>query len=479
MKALKLITIFIIIISISFAMLTPASAVDLPDVSAKSVLLLEADTNTVLFAENENERVYPASTTKIMTVFLAAEAISEGRVSGDDVVTVSESALSGLASDGSTAEITAGEELTLYELMYCALLVSANEACNAIAEHVAGDISSFVDMMNAKVSSFGCTGTHFANTHGLYDDDHYTTASDLALIIKNAMSNTEFAKIAGTENYLIPSTNKSTPRHLTTTDELLKESSRYYYKYCTAGKTGYLDKAGYCLVSMAENDSMTLISVVMDASSKNDVSGSDMRFSYARTLFDWGFSNYSFQTLLETSNLLREVPVAMADGTDSVLLKPKSSVTALLPNDFDSENIKYDITVYNEENGQELTAPISSGKELGEVSVYYGDQLYGTVKLVASTNITLKKSEFIKSQLKKIFTSAPAIIIILALVAIIVLYILYLINYNRHHNENKSIFMTGRKNRSAPEKSDDQITATTGMSFEQIEEHMAQNTDKK
>lgn len=479
MKAFKLIAIFIIIISMFFAMLLPVSAVESPDVSAKAIMLLETNTDTVLFSENENERVYPASTTKIMTVFLAAEAISEGRVSGDDVVTVSEQALQGLAADGSTAEIQAGEELTLYELMYCALLVSANEACNAIAEHVGGDIESFVGMMNSKATSFGCTGTHFANTHGLYDDDHYTTASDLALIMKNAMRNTEFAKIAGTENYLVPSTNKSAPRHLSTTDELLNESGRYYYKYCVAGKTGYLDKAGYCLVSMAENDSLSLVSVVMDASSKDDVSGANMRFSYTRTLFDWAFSNYSFQTLLETSNLLREVPVAMADGTDSVLLKPKSAVTALLPNDFDSDGISYDITVYNEESGTELTAPISSGKELGEVSVYYGGELYGTVKLVASTNITLKKSEFIKNQIGKILTSAPAIIIMLALIAIIALYIVYLVNYNRHHKNKKGLFAGGKKKHAEDKDFRDEITATTGMSFEQIEDHMAKNEKKK
>ena len=181
MKTRRFFTSFFLALLLIGQLAVPARAVKAPDweVEAKAALLVDQKTGAVLYALNEHDELYPASLTKIMTCLLVLDAIEEGRLSLSQEITATPTALEGLAEDGSTAGIEAGEVLTVEELLYCLMVVSANEAGAILAEKVSGSVSSFVDQMNARAAELGCEDTHFMNPHGYHDSQHYTTAWDL------------------------------------------------------------------------------------------------------------------------------------------------------------------------------------------------------------------------------------------------------------------------------------------------------------
>ncbi|NCC69043.1 MAG: D-alanyl-D-alanine carboxypeptidase, partial [Clostridia bacterium] len=207
MKKIKIFPVFLLLFLFLSVWSPSALALDDPQVTAKAVLLADADSGRIFFSQNADMKMYPASLTKIMTVLLAVEAVDRGDVSLDDEVTCSEECLAGMDEDGSTANIVAGETMKLRDLMYCALVESANEACNVIAEYIGGSIGNFVQMMNDRAGELGCTGTHFANTHGLPDENHYTTAADMYLITMEAINQDLFMEICNTAKYTVSATN--------------------------------------------------------------------------------------------------------------------------------------------------------------------------------------------------------------------------------------------------------------------------------
>lgn len=188
MKKIRLLPIFLLMVLLVSILAPQALALEAPELTSTAGILVDMDSGRVLFEKNADQKAYPASLTKVMTVLVAVEAVEKGEFSLTDSVTASDSCLEGMVDDGSTAGIVPGETMSLKDLLYCALLASANEACNVIGEYIGGTVSGFVDMMNARASELGCTGTHFANTHGLPDDNHYTTARDMALIYREALS---------------------------------------------------------------------------------------------------------------------------------------------------------------------------------------------------------------------------------------------------------------------------------------------------
>jgi D-alanyl-D-alanine carboxypeptidase (penicillin-binding protein 5/6) len=187
-KCKNLLPIFILILVLSFLSAPAAEALEDPDVGAHAIVLVDMNANQNLFSRNADAKVYPASLTKVMTALLAAEAIEAGRVSLYDPVTASADSTFDITPDSSTAHISPGEVMTLQDLLYCALVASANEACNIIAEYISGSIPAFVEGMNARAAELGCAETHFTNTHGLPDENQYTTAGDFSLIAREAAS---------------------------------------------------------------------------------------------------------------------------------------------------------------------------------------------------------------------------------------------------------------------------------------------------
>ncbi|MBC8015137.1 MAG: D-alanyl-D-alanine carboxypeptidase [Sporomusaceae bacterium] len=239
-----------------------------PQIQAEAAILMVADTKQVLFEKNSNGIMYPASTTKIMTLITALE-----KGNPNSVIIVSSGAA---ACDGSSLELRAGDKLSFKNGMYGMMLVSGNDASEAIAENVAGSIPLFVDMMNANAEKMGAQNTHFSNPHGLPDPyNHYTTAHDLALITAYGMQNRDFANIVSTREYDVSFLNgKKT--HVTNTNKLLKT-----YPGANGFKTGYTEDAGDCLVAGAKRGNIQLIAVIL-----ND----DYRWSDAAKLLDYGFA---------------------------------------------------------------------------------------------------------------------------------------------------------------------------------------------
>ena len=296
------------------------------EVAAKAALLIDPDTEEILYARSIHERLYPASLTKIMTCLLVLEAIDDGTLSKEDVLTASELAVTSIPPDGSNAGIKVGEELTVESLLYCIMLSSANEGCNILAEAVAGSIDAFVEKMNSKAKSLGCEDTHFVNTNGLPDTDHYTTAWDLYLITKEARTHQDFMPLVGTVYYEVPATNLSNVRKLRTTNNLITNwyTTGYLYKGAEGIKTGSTSAAGYCLVASASRSGRSLLSVVLGAERIKLEDGTVLTQSFSETikLYDWGFDSFSRQIILEADELVGEVPVELSQEQNSVTFHP-------------------------------------------------------------------------------------------------------------------------------------------------------------
>ena len=303
---------------------------DAPETLSPGVILMEESTGTILYEKNSDEAHYPASITKIMTTLLALE---NGNLS--DMVTFSDDAINNTEGSGIARDY--GEQMTLEQCLYGVMLESANECAYAVAEHVGGTVENFVDMMNAKAKELGCTNTHFANfanPHGLQDENHYTTAHDMALIAQAAYQNETFRIIIGTKMYTIPPTNKHAEETvLRNHHDMLctyhNANRKYLYPYCVGGKTGYTATANSTLVTYAEKDGMTLICVVMNTQSPN-------QFIDTVNLFDYAFDNfqvlnvsendtdYSAEATVDNGNLNNIAPFVELDK-DAVIVLPKTA----------------------------------------------------------------------------------------------------------------------------------------------------------
>ena len=300
-----------------------------PTVYAHSYTVMDANSGEIIISEQENKRIYPASTIKLLTAIVAIENCSLYKR-----ITVKQSTLNKVDVETTTAGLKPGYAYTLEELLNMLLVYSAGDAAEIIAESVGGTRENFVDMMNAKAKELGCTNTHFANPHGLQDENHYTTAHDMALIAQAAYQNETFRIIIGTKMYTIPPTNKHAEETvLRNHHDMLctyhNANRKYLYPYCVGGKTGYTATANSTLVTYAEKDGMTLICVVMNTQSPN-------QFIDTVNLFDYAFdnfqvlnvaendTNYSAETTVDNGNLDNIAPFVELDK-DAVIVLPKTA----------------------------------------------------------------------------------------------------------------------------------------------------------
>lgn len=397
-----------------------AAVVPDPDVQAKAALLVDQDTGTVLYAKNEHQELYPASLTKIMTCLLVLEAVDSGKLSMEQEITAPEEAFSGLDADGSTAGIKAGEVLTVKELLYCMMVVSANEACNILAVTAAGSMQDFVDAMNQRADSLGCADTHFANAIGLQDTRHYTSAWDLYLITKEALTHDDFMTICDTSDIVIPATNLSKERHLYTTNYLLSSfrALGYIDKDAHGIKTGSTSDAGHCLVSTASKGSLRFISVVLGAEKVTLPTGKSQVQSFSETsrLFDWGFDNFSYQTALTTEDMLASMPVTLSRQASSVALHPAEDVEILMPSAIKPEKLTRTIRFTQ----KTVEAPVTQGDRLAEVDLSYNGTVYATVPLVALDSVAASKTLVLWNSIRQFFSNT-AVKLICALLGLLLL----------------------------------------------------------
>ena len=258
-----------------------------PSIVSPSAIVIEVNSGAVLYEKNPDEINYPASITKVMTTLLALEYCDL-----EEMVTFSDDAIKYNQGDTSHIARDYGEQMTMKDCLYAVMLESANECAYAVAEHVGnklgGDYRTFIDLMNERAKELGCTNTHFNNSNGLPDKEHWTSAHDMGLISAEAYKNETFRIIVGSRNYKIPPTNKHTgPTYLNNHHAMISnyKTDEYLYQYSTGGKTGYTDSARFTLVSYAEKDGLTLACVVMKTNA-------EARFNDTRTLFEHCFQNF-------------------------------------------------------------------------------------------------------------------------------------------------------------------------------------------
>ncbi len=319
-----------------------------PVVSAQSAVVMEVSTGTVLYEKNSHDPLYPASITKIMTTLVALENSSM-----DEVVTYSYDSLFSLDTGSSIiGGVNPGDQMSMKDVLYGIMICSGNEAAYAAAEHVGGDVDSFVDMMNERAKAIGCTDTNFENPHGLPNENHVTSAMDMALITKTALSNSSFKTIATTRRYTFPPTSSGEER-VRLNHHKMMEGMEYAYDGCLGGKTGYTSAAGSTLVTFAERDGMLLICVVMNEEAP-------AQFLDTATLLDYGFANFrkvDMSTYGQDSGASSDsffLTEASAGGADSGLLV-KQSGTVILPANASTDEVK------GEASKEDASGTVTSG----------------------------------------------------------------------------------------------------------------------
>lgn len=291
-----------------------------PTVYAEAAVLINAETGQVLYEKNAHRRMQPASLTKIMTCLIAMEETRP-----EELVTVTDEALR-LMPDSAAIGLSEGEKLTVAQLLYAAMLPSANDAAAAVGVHIAGSSSAFAEKMNRRATALGLTGSHFSNAHGLPSRNHYTTAYDLAQITREALTHPEFLDYAGRTSYTIPASSHNQAYGFSHLSRALRPGSGAYDPRAIAGKTGWTSPAGNCLMTVAEQNGMRLIAVVLKA---DDEERGATSYSDTQALFDYGFSAFRPVTLsLPGTGLLTTLEEG---GGEYYLSAPDREMQVLLP----------------------------------------------------------------------------------------------------------------------------------------------------
>ncbi|MBR7074589.1 MAG: D-alanyl-D-alanine carboxypeptidase [Oscillospiraceae bacterium] len=427
--------LFILTLCILFGLGAPAAlALEVPQLNGQAAVLVDLDAGRVLYGYNMDAERAPASLTKVMTVLLALEAVDSGRVSLDEMIVAQDDCLEGLEDDSSTSGIAPGVVISMKDLLYCALLQSANEACNIIGRFIGGSISGFVDQMNRKAEQLGCQHTHFVNTNGLPAENHYSSAYDQYLIFAEAMKHPLFMEISNTASYSADCTAVNNGEPIGNSNALINITSiysnggRYLYEGASGGKTGYTRAAGYCLISTAQRNGVRLLAVAMGCDGQLNAQVDDYyNFVDSRTLYDWGFNNFSYRTLLSANEVVERQEVELAEGDAMAMLRPQEELRALMPNEATEDDIRREIILYNDT----LRAPIGAGTVLGEVRIYVGSSLYGTSRLVNSSAIELSRNAYLARRVGEILSKGWVIALISVLLFFTVIYLILITRYRR------------------------------------------------
>lgn len=357
----RLANLGILLITLVFFPTFAAASDSMPEPTAKAAIVIEATTGKVLYAKNANEKRYPASTTKIMTLITALEY---GKL--EDIITTSNNAAT---TEGSSLWLSAGEQLKLQDMLYGIMLVSGNDATVAVAEHISGSVENFAKLMTEKAHSIGAVNSNFTNSSGLPDERHYTTAYDLAKITAYGYKNPLFAQIVSTQHKVIPWPGKDHDRDLYNENKML-----WLYTGANGVKTGYTDAAGRCLVSAANRDGIQLITVVLD---------SEYMWDDSIKLLDYGFSQLKQVPVITKGDILKTVKVNEGKVGDIKLLAANEIILPMAENERD----KFTTVI---ESPNKVNAPIANGQKLGTVKVLYNNVEVASTDLIADQPVERK-----------------------------------------------------------------------------------------
>ena len=333
--------------------------------NAKSAILMEESTGNILYESNPDERLPIASVTKVMTMLLIMEAVDSGKISLDDMVTVSENAMS---YGGSTMFLETGEQLTVNDMLKGIAVASANDGCVAMAEHLAGSESAFVDMMNEKAKKLGMENTHFMNTNGLDEDDHYSNARDVAIMSRELMKHETIFNYTS----IWMDTLRGGKFQLANTNKLIR-----FYDGANGLKTGSTSKALCCLSAAAKRNDMQLIAVVLGAPTSAE------RFASAKSLLDYGFANYAVNTQITAGDEVQNI--AVEKGVDKEVGVVAGDSCSTLVKKGQEDNITKEIKI-----DETITAPIEAGQKIGTMTISRDGEVIADIDLNASSAVEKK-----------------------------------------------------------------------------------------
>ena len=333
--------------------------------NAKSAILMEEATGNILYESNPDERLPIASVTKVMTMLLIMEAVDSGKISLDDMVTVSENAMS---YGGSTMFLETGEQLTVNDMLKGIAVASANDGCVAMAEHLAGSESAFVDMMNEKAKGLGMENTHFMNTNGLDEDDHYSSARDVAIMSRELMKHETIFNYTS----IWMDTLRGGKFQLANTNKLIR-----FYDGANGLKTGSTSKALCCLSAAAKRNDMQLIAVVLGAPTSAE------RFASAKSLLDYGFANYAVNTQITAGDEVQKI--AVEKGVDKEVGVVAGDSCSTLVKKGQEDNITKEIKI-----DETITAPIEAGQKIGTMTISRDGEVIADIDLNALSAVEKK-----------------------------------------------------------------------------------------
>ena len=408
-----------------------------PDLVCNAAIVMDAATGQVLYEKNAYEKKYPASITKIITTLIALEH----DLNFNETITMSENAIWGIERDSTNIGLDVGEKVTVGDLLYATMVKSANECAYALAELVAGDVTSFADLMNQRAEEIGCENTHFVTPNGLHDDNHYTCAYDMALITKEALKNDTFREIAGTLSYVVPETNLANEtRTLWNGNKMINPAEPSYYEYCEGGKTGYTTMANNTLVTFAKKDGLELICVILDCD------GWAYTYTDSKALYNYCYNNYSYyhpladfsfesddEALEETNTILSNYYTSL--NHDMVDLVVDKEYSLLLNKSVDTTQIEQVINLYD----------TAQDNVLGEIIFMYNGEQIGSTPITSttpllSTQITQEEDEgsSIWKTIGKVLLYILLIVAAIAVIIIIFKFIASLFSNRRRYNRRRS-----------------------------------------
>lgn len=379
---------------------------EFPVPNAESAIVLDSRSGDVIYALEADKRVYPAGLTNIMTAIVALENMNLA-----DKCTVTKEALAGITYDQPQLGMKEGETYTVEQLLYAIILNSNNDASNTLAIAVSGSIDEFVNKMNEKARELGLSNTNFANPSGLQNENHYTTASDMALLAKYAMQNQSLVDIAKTQRYTFPPTSaRSSEKTILSTNHLV---SRYKYPYhyypnATGLKSGNSTDAGYCLAASAVKNGFSVLSVIMGAPN-TDANENAYSFRDTAAIFDYVFDAYQSVLLAKKGDVVHDSKVEEAKNSTRLALTVENDVYATMKKTADADLVKSNVEIT-----EEAKAPIKQGQVFGTVNYTYNDRELTKVNLVAANEV---KRDFIIHLINSVlgFIFHPIVVIILVI----------------------------------------------------------------
>ncbi len=389
------------------------------EIVAESAILIDADTGIVLYEKEPDKKLYPASITKILTSVLTIENCEL-----DEKIKHSHNAIYGIGPGSSHIGMREGEEITVEDALHGILLASANEVCMAVAEHIGGNVEDFMKMANERAREIGAVNTHFTNPHGFHDDNHYTTARDMALIMREAIKNETFVKIISTYTYTISPTNiVNEERILHNSNKFINPYSEFYYGYCVGGKTGFTDEAGNTLVTYCRKDGMNLISVVMKDQGTNT-------YTDSKKLMEYGFDSFEEKELFNKEDYVDITYAVQFFKDKKIELKkisaiPEENFSAVVPKNLDASNITVKANL-PEEITVEAGKSLEIGDKIGTLDILYKDgnseKTLAQIDLISNSKVdSIPENELQEKEDLEIFWRKTITILIIAGVAVAVI----------------------------------------------------------